>query len=195
MHLKSKTYPIRAMQQYGATLVLSLMLLAILTILSTTMMQSSYLSFKSQSSRVAFQQSSHELNQFQLQAAKQIKSFIDSRRDSHVELKKSYSEGFKLIDDLLNLEVIAEEDNAQLRHILSYSSSQMEIDVYITQSRLRPEYSGNNLLQYDSYSQHIVQRSADQRYLYLQLHCISKPGIGQNQGPVHLVGDFRFEVS
>ncbi len=192
MHPGTKRYLSNIRRQHGATLVLSLLLVAILTILSVTAMQSSYLSFKSQISRLGFQRNVSELNLIQLQAASKIRDFIDSR-DKPLGSDEHLSEGFLLLDEILAFADIAVEEEA-LTRLLSYFLPQRQVEVYITKSRLSALSSASDLLQYNAYEYRDSENLSERRYLYLQLHCIEKSTGAQSQGAIHIVGDFRFEV-
>lgn len=195
MHPKNTQTYLRLSCQKGAALIMSLLLMTILTLLSITAMQSSFLSFKNQASRLGVQKNIGELNQFQSRAVKHIKRFIDSRGHVTDEKYERNSEGFLLLEEILAFGDVREDEVSQeLTKLLSYSLSHTQVDVYISQSRLSVLNDDHSLQQFMSYENERLKHSADQRYLYLQLHCIASSRHTENQSSFHVVGDFRFEV-
>ena len=180
--------------QNGATLVISLLLMTVLTLFSMSAMQSSHLSFKSQLSRVNFQRNVGEISALQSLAVKRIKSFLDSRSTELPDQLSELSEGFELLDDLLMGRHIGYE-NDQLVKTLSYMLPELQVEVYISHSRVYTDFRTGELVQFGSYGNERLNEGAEvTKYLYLQVHCIATPRKGQNQADIHISGDYRLKV-
>lgn len=193
MHPKKRVILSGVDHQGGATLILSLLLMAILTMLATTAMQSSVLNYKVEFSRTGFHRSLAGLENVQVKAAKEIKAFIDSRA-ANVGQGDSISEGFLLVDELLSMEKgLGKKNEASLIRTLSYSLPDMQVEVFISRLRLSQRNTHPQMQQHNAYA-HPVLEPASEQYLYLQLHCIGRSTLNQTQSPVHIVGDYRFEV-